>query len=137
MERRKRSGAGFSVPTAVHYCLSDLRTKPWASYGVKLSRLQVNSRGRQAPRVSVELSPLRPEPWTSSVPLLVRVRCCALERKSLFYFRVNLMQPVFGALRPIVAGSELVLQLRDAIPGGAQLVGDLLSRFYHVLGVSF
>jgi hypothetical protein len=47
------------------------------------------------------------------------------------------MEPLFGALRPIVAGSELILQLRDAIPGGAQLVGNLLSHFYHLLGVSF
>ena len=50
---------------------------------------------------------------------------------------VDLIKPLFGAVRPIAAGSELILQLRDVIPGGAQLVCNLLRRFYHVLGVFF
>ena len=48
---------------------------------------------------------------------------------------VDPIKPLFVAVRPIAAGSELILQLRDVIPVGAQLVFNLLRRLYHVLGV--
>ena len=42
---------------------------------------------------------------------------------------VDPIKPLFGAVRPIAAGSEFILQLRDVIPGGAQLACNLLRRF--------
>ena len=50
---------------------------------------------------------------------------------------VDPIKPLFGAVRPIAVSKKLFLQLRNAIPGGAQLACNLLRRFYHVLGVFF
>ena len=50
---------------------------------------------------------------------------------------VDPIKPLFGAVRPIAVSKKLFLQLRNAIPGGVQLVCNLLRRFYHVPGVFF
>jgi hypothetical protein len=56
-------------------------------------------------------------------------------QKSFVDFHVDFAQPLLGAVRPIAAGSDLILQLGDAIFRGSQLIRKLLSRSYRAPGV--
>jgi hypothetical protein len=52
-------------------------------------------------------------------------------------FSVDFMEPLFGAVSTIAIPIELILQLRNMIFGGSQLLRNLPSCRYRVPGIIF
>ena len=57
--------------------------------------------------------------------------------KSLLDISVDFMEPLFGALGPLLVSLGVGFQLRDPIFGRAKLVGKLLSHIKRLLTICF
>jgi hypothetical protein len=66
-----------------------------------------------------------------------RTTAVALLKKSVFNLRVDAMEPMLGALDPLLISGDLCFQLRDPIFGCPQLVRQILRRLKRVSAVLF